>query len=127
MNTKDDVPRDPMGKIIWPENNGTVKDSEHEVILQPGTVLDRYGGTGGEYLGNPDDSYDKRSLPYKDDDKAKNSYHKYQVVRPIPAVEGTIAPYFGEKGGGTQYYTSMTVEELLEQGYIIEITEKKKI
>lgn len=44
--------------------------------------------------------------------------YSYLVVRPIPIQAADIAPAFGEPGGGIQYKLPMSVQELLDGGYL---------
>lgn len=48
-------------------------------------------------------------------------YTKYEVLKDFKVKSGTIAPWFDEIGGGTQYFTDLTVDELIELGYIRKI------
>ena len=41
------------------------------------------------------------------------------VVEPILVRSGTVAPWFGSPGGGTQYYLYNTIEELIKWGYLV--------
>jgi hypothetical protein len=46
----------------------------------------------------------------------------FEVLRPFEVEAGRVAPAFGQIGLGTQYRSSLRLGELLEQGYIREIT-----
>ncbi|EHV4448790.1 TNT domain-containing protein [Escherichia coli] len=52
-------------------------------------------------------------------------YYEYEVIKPLPAIQGKIAPAFGEPGGGIQILPNMqervNVEWLLKNGYIREV------
>ena len=58
------------------------------------------------------------NLPPKSSD---GTYKRYIVRKPLPAQSGSTAPWFGQTGGGMQFKTQMTAEDLLEGGYIGEI------
>lgn len=112
------------GSVDWPPNYGfdgppTIRE------LQPGQTFDRYGGRFDE-KGNftdrgsfvtPDDvPFDQRSLP---DSSQTSPYRQYKVLQPIPQVNsGSAAPWFGKPGGGTQYQLPMSIDELVDQGFI---------
>ena len=32
-----------------------------------------------------------------------NTYNRYEVTRPLPVREGTVAPWFDQPGGGIQF------------------------
>ena len=61
----------------------------------------------------------KRALPSTQNDLS--IYHKYKVLKPFSAKKGTIASWFDQPGGGTQYLTEKTAQELLAEGYIEEV------
>lgn len=42
----------------------------------------------------------------------------FRVLKPINVDAGTIAPYFGEMGGGTQYIFKEAIENLIKSGYL---------
>ncbi|MGS3451375.1 TNT domain-containing protein [Klebsiella electrica] len=52
-------------------------------------------------------------------------YYEYEVIKPLPAIQGRIAPAFGEPGGGIQILPNMqdrvNVEWLLKNEYIREV------
>jgi hypothetical protein len=39
-----------------------------------------------------------------------------QVQQPIPVLSGTVAPWFGQMGGGMQYVLNSSVQELINAG-----------
>ena len=100
---------------IYPENEGfaTVKRvvqkdgtqivgevlDKHEMTLSPGTIVDRFGSDHGVY-----------TAPY--------GTPLTNVLKPINVDAGTIAPYFGEMGGGTQYIFKEAIENLIKSGYL---------
>lgn len=105
----------PDGGIRWPGNDGfapgvTIRE------LQPGAVFDRFGGTGGHFASPPGTPFPQRSLPNSSLDGPLNTY---EVVRPLPGVvTGKAAPWFDQPGGGGQYKLPMSIEYLLENGFI---------
>jgi hypothetical protein len=89
------------------------------VILPPGALLDRFGGTGGNFFSPRGAGYDARALPYPCEAKAKD-YHVYQVAKPLPVWAGKAAAWFDEPGGATQFETDATVKMLLDDQVLIE-------
>ena len=89
----------PDGSPIWPPNRG-FDGNPTKVILEPGTLIDRYGYDGGTFVSPKGTSYTERALPIGTDQKP---YTVFEVVKPIEVQAGKIAPWFGEKGGGIQY------------------------
>jgi hypothetical protein len=89
-------------------------------MLQPGDVVDRYGGTyeKSQFLSPEGTPIDARSLPPNTN---LNLYDKYQVLKPFSVQSGTVAPWFGQSGGGIQYQTSNPILQLKNEGYLIRI------
>ena len=113
------------GNVIYPGTNGDINANGfvngmyNEVIIQPEKVIDRYGSNGnGRYFSPEGTSFEERALPPFMEQQA---YTKYEVVKPLPAKSGEIASWFDQPGGGTQYFTDMTVDELRDLGYIVPI------
>lgn len=98
------------GSPRWPPNGGAVAgtrvayDDLARFVEAYGADLDRIGGEGGQYLGVPPGAaWRRRSLaPYS----LGLAVHRYRVTGALPggwSVEvSTIAPAFGQPGGGTQ-------------------------
>lgn len=98
------------GELKWPEQYGKPGTYEN-TTLKPGTTLDRYGGPGGNFTSPPGTPFGERALPY---DISKMPYKKYEVLREIPVEKSEIAPWFDEPGGGVQYKTEQTIQQLLD-------------
>ena len=45
----------------------------------------------------------------------------FEVLKPVDAQSGTIAPAFGQLGLGTQFRTTQTLGELLQGGFVREV------
>ncbi len=81
--------------------------------------MDRYGDDLGSYTAPSGTSYEQRSLAPGTDLKP---YSQFEVIKPIEVVEqAEVAPWFDEPGGGTQYKLPMSVEDLIEEGYLMRI------
>ena len=101
-------------------DDGFVAGTKHIETLDVGALIDRYGGPGGDFTAPKGTPYKMRSLPYY---KNQNVYHVYRVIKPIENVEaGTIAPAFGEPGGGIQYKLPAPIEKLPGE-YLEEVTQ----
>ncbi|GAA3710514.1 hypothetical protein GCM10022238_26770 [Gordonia hankookensis] len=120
------------GKGMWafPPNQGFAGDYHVSDSIPAGTHLDRIGGEGGGFLGREGDSYGARALsPGKAAD-----YHEYVAtdvpLRPNWEVRnGSIAPGFGQPGGGHQWIVvdtktgeQVSIEELKERGAIRDVS-----
>lgn len=113
---------DENGHIDWAKyapNDGFVEGTIRKETLPVGTLVDRYGDTGGTFVAPVGTPYEMRSLPYIENSAA---YHVYRVIKPIPNVySGEIAAAFGQLGGGTQYKLPNTIEWSLNE-YLEEVT-----
>ncbi|MCE9687211.1 glycohydrolase toxin TNT-related protein [Shewanella sp. AS16] len=108
---------DKTGKFCafsWPSHDGFAtsfgKALADSVTLAPGTKLDRYGGyfgangefkDTGRYFADEGIEFEKRALPPK---SKAFSPHTFEVIESFDVLSGPIAPWFGEPGGGTQYF-----------------------
>ena len=97
--------------------NGFLNGEYVEDIIEPGTVLDRYGDNdSGRYFSPSGASFGERALPPFMKNKPKLTYI---AAKPIPNKKGLIAPWFDEPGMGIQHFTDMEVGHLVNNGYLI--------
>lgn len=103
----------------FPPNDGAL-GSWHEETLQPGTVVDRYGGTKeSSVFASPEGtSLDARSLLEESNDL---EYDIFKIIKPVRVKSSIIAPWNGHAGGGIQYKFERPILELMDQGFIIKI------
>jgi hypothetical protein len=110
---------DEVGNIRWPSQDkyprGFVDGTIVKETLPKGTKIDRYGTRDGTFVAPEGTPYSNRSLPPGSYNKP---YERYEVIKPIEVDSGKTAPWFGEKGGGTQYDLPKTIEELLDDDSI---------
>ena len=60
--------------------------------------------------------FDQRALPNSTLDKP---YNRYEVIKPIPNTDsGKAAPWFDKPSGGTQMDLPMSIDDLIDGGYI---------
>ena len=106
------------GKTLYPKNNG-FDGVPNQTILEEGTIIDRYGEPTGNYAAPQGTSLDARSLP--PNTKSTTLLHTYKVAMPLPALEGPAAGsfWFQTGGGGTQYYFNSSINQLINEGYLI--------
>ena len=111
-------PESSMGRIDGSiHKNGFLNGEYVEDIIEPGTVLDRYGdNNSGRYFSPSGASFGERALPPFMKNKPKTTYI---AKKPIPNKKGLIAPWFDEPGMGIQYFTDMEVKHLVDNGYLI--------
>ncbi|RAX45808.1 hypothetical protein DQ354_07965 [Arthrobacter sp. AQ5-06] len=99
-------------------------ESRTPVVLQPGHLIDRYGAPFGNFTSPVGENFPDRALPDFSLEKfaRRDGYHQYEVLHELPAWAGPAAPALGKAGGATQYYTQLRILDLLENGFIREVT-----
>ena len=123
----------------WPKNFGC--NTETEMVLPVGKMLDRLGWPRGYFLGEPGYSFDSRSLrTLKSNKKCKIvydnrlnkglfptriEYHQYEVLKPFSVMTCQAIPFFGHKGGATQY--RLFENSITDSNDLAKITEKNDI
>ncbi|MFZ4835193.1 glycohydrolase toxin TNT-related protein [Rouxiella sp. Mn2063] len=83
----------------WPEKLGFAEEPI-KTILPVGTRLDRYGEPGGSFLAPKGTPYGERVLA---PGAKAEKYYEHEVLKPLPVMQGKIAPAFGEPGGVFRY------------------------
>ncbi|EFY85044.1 hypothetical protein MAC_08927 [Metarhizium acridum CQMa 102] len=119
------------GTYVFPPQNGFQLNTDGNaingtMILQAGTLIDRFGGEGGTFVSAADAPFSQRALPpssLNTNASAPNfpyNYHLYRVIQSFPVVGGPIAPWFGQPGLGAQFYTGGigNIAYLINQGYL---------
>lgn len=99
-------------QTYYPPNDGFLGEVIDDV-LQPGTMVDRYGHPGGSYVAPVGTPSQMRALPPGTLDK---TYNVYEVIEPINVKSGLAAPWFDQIGLGTQYKFDGKIIDLLESG-----------
>jgi hypothetical protein len=94
---------------FYPRNDGFQGDPER-TWLNSGDQFDRYGSEYGRFTSPVGTPMPMRAMPPGTADRA---YNVYEVVKPFEVQSGTIAPAFGQVGGGTQYVLPLSVRALL--------------
>ncbi|ENM4841272.1 TNT domain-containing protein, partial [Campylobacter coli] len=145
------------GKIKYPDDGYKIPPKPKEITLKKGTKLDRYGDNSGSFVCPFEEkegaiSYEKRSLPYEDNEAMQKTYKRYEVIEDInmenierkievsgnrelkgkidklkeknkfhSPKEGKISPHFDQEGGGTQIKLPISIEDLMQLGFIKQI------
>ena len=98
----------------YPPNNGFEGEIKTKV-LQKGERFDRFGTESGRFVSPEGTPFEMRSLP-------KNRFNEtpslYEVIKPFEVNSGKIAPYYFQKGGGTQYFLDRSVKWYRTNGYL---------
>ncbi|WP_317494681.1 glycohydrolase toxin TNT-related protein [Haloechinothrix sp. LS1_15] len=86
--------------------------------LPAGSELDRFGSPDGNLTYAAGTPFEERSLV---PEWVHRTYHVYRVQRPIEALTGVAIPWFNQPGGGHAYLLPASVQELLDNGVLIEL------
>ncbi|MGH2268235.1 TNT domain-containing protein, partial [Campylobacter taeniopygiae] len=146
------------GKFKYPDNDGyKIPPKPREITLKKGMKLDRYGDNSGSFVCPFKEKkgaipYEKRSLPYENNEVMQRTYKRYEVTEDInmksidrkvrmsgdevlkgkidklkekkefhsPKV-GKISPCFEQEGEGTQIKLPISIEDLIQLGFIKQI------
>ena len=85
-------------------------------------MLDQVGEPVGSFLAPAGTAFDARALA---PGAGASNVYVYEVIKPLPVLEGEIAPAFGQPGGGVQILpnvgTRVDVQWLIENEYLIEV------
>ncbi|MFC9896550.1 TNT domain-containing protein [Nocardia sp. NPDC127579] len=117
---------EPVGRrrLVWPDGNqhpdGFASPSDRAPArLAPGRIVDSFGTTFSKLLYDSSTPFSARSLPV---DYLRSGYRRWKVRTTTPVWAGPVAPWFGQPGGGEQYFTLMPIVDLVGAGFIEEIT-----
>ncbi|GAA0597291.1 hypothetical protein GCM10010174_10870 [Kutzneria viridogrisea] len=90
-------------------------DAGEAVILEPGTVIDRFGDAEGRVFAPEGTPFAQRSLPPGHLDAG---YQRYRVTGRLPVWRTLSAPWFGQPGGGRRYRAVYPAADLIAMGYL---------
>ncbi len=100
--------------------NGGFAGAPTRVHLLPGTVIDRFGGTGfSRFFAPPGTPASMRSLP---PGSQQTLQRVFEVIKPLEVEVGIAQPWFGQPGGGIQYRTPVDLDVLLRRGILRHIS-----
>ncbi|KAK0643901.1 hypothetical protein B0T16DRAFT_494842 [Cercophora newfieldiana] len=115
---------------IYPSDLGYTLNDEGvpikgNITLRAGTLIDRFGGEGGNFSAPAGAPYMQRSLPPSNLDFPEGeypyfpyNYHLYRVMKPFVVIAGPIAPWFGQPGQGVQYELYQNLSLLVALSYL---------
>ncbi|WP_258345784.1 glycohydrolase toxin TNT-related protein [Saccharopolyspora gregorii] len=101
----------------------TLYRDRRNLVLQPGTELDRFGDPAGNVTYAAHTPYNQRSLPPQ---WSTRGYAAFRVQRPLQALRGTAVPWFEQPGGGTAYVLPGSVSDLVADGTLQEIGDAQR-
>ena len=110
---------DSNGNWKYPLNDGAIPGTESNILLKEGTYIDRFGNPTGRYASPIGESYGARSLP---PGSYSENYGVYRIQQDIIVNRSIIAPSFGQPGYGIQYKFSTSLQKLLEDQILLEIS-----
>jgi filamentous hemagglutinin len=106
------------GTWDWPKDLGFAGNPIKNT-LPVGTKLDRYGGPEGSFLSPQGVPFDQRALA---PGSKAGGYYQYEVLKPLPVIQGDIAPAFDQPRGGTQILADLperyNVDRLIKEGFL---------
>ncbi len=99
----------------YPPNNG-FSATPKVITLNPGTLVQRIGDFKGRYLAPAGTPAPMLSLP---PNQMGQPITIFEVQQPMQVLSGTVAPWFYQLGGGTQYFSpNMGVNDLVNANYL---------
>ena len=107
---------------FYPPDNGfrllDGKPIELPLTLPKGEDVDLFGSGFGSFLAPAGTPFAQRAIPPSNLDTYTEAYpyeyHLYEVMQPFTVEAGPAAPWFGQLGGGLQYYTGpVTIPDLV--------------
>ena len=105
----------------WPDNLG-ISGTPTEATMPVGTRFDRYGLADGSFMSPAGTPLKQRAMA---PGSAAEPLHTYEVTKPLPVIQGEVAPAFGQAGGGTQMLPNLServnVDWLVRNGYLREV------
>jgi hypothetical protein len=139
LQVQDDFEAEIRGDVDWPDNDGAVEGTEHEIELGVGDEITRREHSGhpnldGSFAGTGDIGFEESSLPGEEGDY---DTHHLEVVEELPddytVTVGEVAPAFGHEGGGEQIHVTrenwlnpdaepldVPLQDLKDYGYLSE-------
>ncbi|MEV4317476.1 TNT domain-containing protein [Actinocrispum sp. NPDC049592] len=116
-------PQDWPIQPLYGEPPLTLFRGKRMIELHPGTEIDRYGDADGNLTYAVGTPFTSRSLV---PDWINRDYHTYRVQQPFEALTGVAIPWFEQPGGGTAFLLPHAVEDLVEDGFLIEVPGRER-
>ncbi|RAL14723.1 TNT domain-containing protein [Aspergillus homomorphus CBS 101889] len=111
----------------FPQNLG-FKGCAETVTVEVGTHLDRFGQPNGSWLATPETPFAERAIPPSNLNVFSGStlynYWQYEVKKPFLALYGKVLPWFGQPGGGDQWYVEGGLGPLIDNGSLVLVAAK---
>lgn len=104
-----------------PDDGFEPRGGKEYAVLSTGQYIDRYGSSSGRFFSPRGTPFGARALPA---DARSNKLTTYLIVKPLPVRAGVAAAWFGQPGGGMQFKSYMSADDLVKNGYIKEVKVK---
>lgn len=117
--------QEPKPQRSWPINpmNGepplTLFRHKKMVELPAGMEVDRFGEGEGNLVYAAGTPFAQRSLVPS---WINRPYHVYRLRRPVEVLTGVAVPWFEQPGGGTAYLMPKTIEDMIADGVLVEVS-----
>jgi hypothetical protein len=116
-------PQDWPIQPLYGEPPLTLFRGKRMIELHPGTEIDRYGEGDGNLTYAVGTPFPLRSLV---PDWVNRDYHTYRVQQSFEALTGVAIPWFEQPGGGTAFLLPHAVEDMLEDGFLVEVPGRER-
>jgi hypothetical protein len=116
------------GKRGWPikpmsgEPPLTLFRHKKMVELPVGFEVDRFGEPTGNLVYAAGTPFEERSLVPSWINRA---YRVYRLRRPVEVLTGVAVPWFEQPGGGTAYLFPSSVEDMIADGSLVEVSHQE--
>jgi hypothetical protein len=92
------------------------------IELPSGFEIDRFGDPTGNLCYAAGTPFEERSLVPSWINRA---YRVYRLRRPVEVLTGVAVPWFEQPGGGTAYLFPKTIEEMIVDGALVEVSNQE--
>jgi hypothetical protein len=92
------------------------------IELPAGFEIDRFGEPNGNLVYAAGTPFEERSLVPSWINRA---YRVYRLRRPVEVLTGVAVPWFEQPGGGTAYLFPMAVEDMVADGFLVEVSHQE--
>lgn len=117
------------GTITYPPQQGFKLDINgtqifSSITIPNGTYVDRFGGYNSTFVSPVGTLYEQRAIPPSNLVRRGvngSIYYRFLTLGPIDVENGTIAPWYGQPGGGIQYVLPDLTGVLVGDGSLREV------
>jgi hypothetical protein len=92
------------------------------IELPAGFEIDRFGEPNGNLCYAAGTPFEERSLVPS---WINRPYRVYRLRRPVEVLTGVAVPWFEQPGGGTAYLFPKTIDDMITDGALVEISNQE--